>query len=497
MSRFLAPILFALMCTSPARAALELDLVGGGATQVTTLTLWGLAGQPFLILYSPYEQLTVVNPQVTLEIPVSFASLAVQTPGFLGVLDGAGVAQAQFVIPNLPAVLDLTLSMQAISRQPIDTASNLLRLTPALPENFEIALGAPSVPIAGGDVLSLEDGRLLFVGGSGPVVQSYDPDREEFGVAGVALGAAALGRTTALADGRLLFSGGLGLSGQPTDSAAVYDPTSGQTLTLTMLNPRAGHGASLLPDGRVLITGGFQTIVLTDLLQFLTGVQNSTEIFDPVSLSFAAGPNMLEARALHSSTALTDGKLLVAGGLSVIPIINLPTISNTAYVYNPTFNTFGLPIFFSGARMSQAATLLSDGRILLAGGLSIDFTDVIATGDLTQLTLGTLDDCQLFETTILGGRFSSLPGLSSGRAGAGLVALPDGGALIAGGFSANLGGGGLGFTTLATADRLRAGALSPTGNLAAPRVSPLLTPLADGTVLVVGGGPADAEIYQP
>jgi hypothetical protein len=354
--------------------------------------------------------------------------------------------------------------------------------------------------IAGGGVLATAAGRLLFAGGSGPVVQSYDPDREGFELAGVLPAGVARGRTTPLHDGRLLFSGGLDSSGQPKSAATLYDPATGETVSLTMLQRRAGHGASLLTDGSVLITGGFETIVLTDLVQFLTGVQASTEFFDPVTESFSPGPTMLEARAYHSSTALPGGKLLVAGGLSVIPIINLPAISNTAYVYNPSFNGFGLPILFSGARIMHAATLLNDGRVLLAGGLSIDFSDVIATGDLTQLRVDTLDDCLLFETTFFGGRFTAVPGLSSGRAGAGLAALPEGGALIAGGFRTSLGGGSLDFTPLESADRFfatGAGALAPTGEMSAARIGPLLSPLSDGTVLVVGGGPAGAEIYQP
>ena len=51
------------------------------------------------------------------------------------------------------------------------------------------------------------------------------------------------------------------------------------------------------------------------------------------------GPTLLEPRALHTSTTLSNGQVLIAGGLSILPIINLPNISATAYRFNPATNT--------------------------------------------------------------------------------------------------------------------------------------------------------------
>ncbi len=479
-------------------AGLVLTKEGGAALKTTTLRLAGGASQPYLILFDVAEAPTVVNPNVTLDVSLTFVNIAVGVPGFLGALDAAGMASASFVIPNDPFFLGLTISLQAIAGNPIDASSNLVRLTPALAGTFEATLDAPDLPVVGGAVAEGADGKLLVVGGSGPVAQGYDPDLEEFEIGGATFGVGVLGQSTALADGRILFTGGLDLMGQPTNAAAVYDPATGQTTTLTMNQPRAGHGASLMANGRVLITGGFNAVSLTDLLSLLTGVQASTEVFDPSTSAFTPGSNMLEPRALHSSTAMSNGRVLVAGGLTVIPILNIPTISNTAYSYNPSTGSFGLPAFFSGPRLLHAACEVGNGKVLLAGGLSLDFSQVIVTGDITQIVIGTLADGQVFTPNIISGSFSTVPGLSQGRAGAGALRLADGGALIAGGFQATFSGTTIDFAQSQNADVFTTGgAFQPTGSLVEARLLPILTALDDGTILVLGGGGLSAEVYQP
>lgn len=494
---------FAALCAfiAPARAGtLDLSKTGGASLQTTTLSLKGDAGLKYLLLFSIDEQTTPISPSVTLQIPLTFLEVATLIPNFTGQLDGAGKASASFVLPDDPVILGLTLSFQAVGGQTaITTASDLVRLTPAQAGTFEDALTAAPLPISGGAIHVEADGKLLFVGGTGLLTESYDPELEEFAVEGPAFGVGVLGQSTALADGRFLFTGGLGLDGQPTSDAAVYDPATGTTTTLSMLVPRAGHGASRMPNGKVLITGGFQAFALTDLVGFLQGIQGTSEIFDPATNTFSNGPALLEPRALHTSTAMSNGKVLIAGGLTLIPIVNLPTVSNTAYAYNPLINSFGLPIFFTGARMLHSAVELTNGKVLLVGGLSLDLSSVLTSGDLTQLAVGTLSDCQLFTSNIISGSFATVGGLSEPRAGAGVAALPGGGALIAGGFNVALSGTNIGLTTSTSADRFTQGpnALAPTGALATPRVMPLIQPLNDGTVLVAGGGPLTAEIYQP
>jgi hypothetical protein len=471
---------------------------GGAAPGTTTLTVEGTPGAIYAILFATSEQTTPLPTGATLAIPLHFLLQTFVLPGFFGVLDGSGSATASFTLNANPGVLDLVVSAQALQGPAFDAASKLVRITPQTPGTFDATLGTPALPVAGGVAVAADDGQLVLVGGSGPLAQAYDPCLEEFELAGAAFGVGLFAQSTALADGRVLFTGGLDATGQPTADAAVYDPAGGTVTPLAMGAPRAGHGASLLGDGRVLVTGGFVTFDLTDPLAFLTGVQSSTELFDPATDTFAPGPNMLEARALHTSTSLDNGGALVAGGLSVIPILNLPTISSTAYAFNPGLGTFGLPIFFQGARFLHAAAKLSDGRVLLAGGLTVDLAQFLMTLDPLDLVFQALADCQRFTPGPFGGSFTTVPGLSQPRAGAGIVALPGGDALIAGGADVSLGGGQLVFQPLADADRYDAAqTIAPTGAMSAPRFQPLLVPLSDGTVLAVGGGAAGAEVYQP
>jgi len=335
------------------------------------------------------------------------------------------------------------------------------------------------------------------------VAQRYKSRTEQWEAAGITTAFGILSQATGLPDGRVLFTGGLDpTTGQTTNAAAIYDPVAQTTTTLTMAFARAGHGASVMGNGRVLITGGLLAFDLQNPLTLLTGIQVSTEIFNPLTNTFTAGPNMLEARAMHSSTTLSNGQVLIAGGLSLIPFINLPTVSATAYRFNPTTNSFGFPSFFSGGRFLHSAVGLSDGKVLIAGGLTLDLTLFLQTLNIADLVIGTRTDCQLFTPSFIGGfgTFATVNGMQEGRAGAAIAALPGGRALIAGGFrlAINVSTSTFELTATQTADRFAQGpnAITATGSMAAPRLFPVTVNLPDGTVMVVGGGPAAAEIYQ-
>jgi hypothetical protein len=406
------------------------------------------------------------------------------------------------VIPNDPFFASLVFSLQAVAGNGTYRVSNLVRLTAQAPDTFVDALNQPAVPVIGGGTVAAPNNELLFIGGSGPVAQRYKSRTEQWELAGASFGVGLLSQTTGLADGRVLFTGGIDLTtGQPTANAGIYDPVTQTTTTLMMASPRAGHGASLMANGRVLITGGSANVDLTNPLSLFTGLQVSTEIFDPVTNTFGPGPNMLEARAFHTSTTLTTGRVLIAGGIALLPIISLPNVSSTAYLFNPATNSFGLPSLMNGARFLHTATPLSNGRVLLVGGLTLDLATFLTTLDPLDIIVGTRTDCQLFAPTPLGfGTFTTVNGMQVGRAGAAVAPLPNGGALIAGGFQMSIDFATSTFVlnATATADRFAQSpnTIAPIGSMAAPRLFPTTVNLPDGTVMVVGGGPANAEIYQ-
>jgi Kelch motif len=114
---------------------------------------------------------------------------------------------------------------------------------------------------------------------------------------------------TTLPDGRVLLAGGQQpRHGDPTAAAEIYDPASGKwSSTGDMTTPRWAHTATVLLDGTVLVTGGFagseQKVKLS-----------SAEIYDPTSGAWTAIGDMGVARAGHTATRLADGRVLVTGG---------------------------------------------------------------------------------------------------------------------------------------------------------------------------------------
>ncbi|MFK7741578.1 MAG: Kelch repeat-containing protein [Planctomycetota bacterium] len=481
---------------------LDLDKVGGALGANLTLPIQGQPNEAYALLFDIQETPTAL-PQlgITLDISDQFAWFTQGAPGWLGSTDANGDATPGIVVPNLPFLSDFVLSFQAIGGSTgAWRVSNLVRVTLQSGGSFVPALNAPAVPIAGGGVVAQDNAEFLFVGGSGPAAQRYLSRTEEWELAGATFGVGLLSQSTVLDDGRVLFTGGLDLAtGQPTDAAAIYDPATQVTTQLTMSSARAGHGSSLLGNGRVLVSGGLLAFDINNPLSLLTGIQNTTEIFDPTTDTFVAGPNMLEARALHTSTTLTDGRVLIAGGVTLLPIVNIPTVSSTAYLFNPNNNSFGLPSFFPGARLLHSATALDNGRVLLCGGLSLDLTAFLQSGNIQDIVVATRDDCLVFTPGFFG-TFASVPGMQVGRAGAALAPLPNGGALIAGGFQLTLDLATNTFVAEATetADVFSQGpnTVAPTGSMAAARLFPVTSNLPDGTILILGGGPLEAEIYQ-
>jgi len=498
----LAAATLGLLATPLAAQNLSLDKTGGALGGPVSFAVAGQPTEAYVVLLSLLEAPTPVpSLGVTLDINDALVGLSYSLPGFVGFTNASGVATASAIIPNDPFFQSLVISAQAIAGNGTYRVSNLVRLTPQASGTFVDALNQPAVPVLGGGTAAAPNNELLFVGGSGPVAQRYKSRTEEWELAGASFGVGLLSQTTGLADGRVLFTGGIDLTtGQPSTAAAVYDPATQTTTTLTMAFPRAGHGASLMPNGRVLVSGGSATFDLTNPLSLFTGLQVTTELFDPVTNTFLPGPNMLEARAFHTSTTLTSGRVLVAGGIALLPIINIPNVSSTAYLFNPTTNSFGLPSLMSGARFLHTATPLSNGRVLIAGGLTLDLTQFLQTGQLQDLIIGTRTDCQVFAQGGFFGTFTTVNGMQVGRAGAAIAPLPNGGALIAGGFELqiDLTTSTFVLNATATADRFTQGPnlLTPVGSMAAPRLFPTTVNLPDGTIMVVGGGPTNAEIYQ-
>lgn len=162
---------------------------------------------------------------------------------------------------------------------------------------------------------------------------------------------------TRLSDGRVLVAGGLEQGGIALDSTEIYDPAKGEFIPAgRMTTKRVGHTATLLPDGRVLLTGG-------SAKTFFASALASAELFEPRTNSFRAVGSMSTSRLAHRATLLADGKVLITGGQN-----EAGEKLASAEIYDPATETFSPISGMNAKRADHTATLLKNGFVLLAGG---------------------------------------------------------------------------------------------------------------------------------
>src|SRR6266566_7254335 len=205
---------------------------------------------------------------------------------------------------------------------------------------------------------------------------------------------------TLLADGRILIVGGETANG-PVSRAEIFDPAAGGfSVTGSSVVARADHTATLLGDGRVLIAGGRHFTTLLD----------ATELFDPATGSFVPLPLTLRRpRAGHSATVVADGTLLIAGGDD----------AGSAEMLDPAKgNSTLLPTLLAVPRAYHAATLLESGNVLIVGGVGRDNSP--------------LDSVELFDPATVSFDFAA-PVMQVARVQPSLRVLPDGKVQVIGG----------------------------------------------------------------
>jgi hypothetical protein len=321
---------------------------------------------------------------------------------------------------------------------------------------------------------------------------------------------------TLLRSGKVLIAGGRtrihfgeGILG----SAELYDPATGRfTPTGLMTWPRPSHSATLLPDGKVLIVGGYAP----GANPFIPRRLDSAELYDPVTETFTPTGDMRNAHVCHSATLLGNGKVLIAGDSQ-----DVMGHSSIAELYDPSSGTFTAAAAHADppgdSPLCPWSALLPDGRVLIASGCSsaeiyepaagaftptgraslcTDNTStavVLANGNVLaagseRFEGGPGDRVQSYDPE--SGAFSDAGVLITGRSFLTATALPDGTALIAGSHGGR-----------ATAELydVFTGSFRLVGDLVnSNRDLSTATLLADGSVLIAGGsGNQTAELYRP
>ena len=156
---------------------------------------------------------------------------------------------------------------------------------------------------------------------------------------------------TLLPNGKVLVTGGS--YGPGLASAELYDPASGTWTATSSVNAANGHTATLLPNGKVLVAGG---------LVFENGhfvVVSAANLYDPASGTWTATGSLTTARYVHRATLLPNGKVLVVGGFD-----ENSAIAN-AELYDPSSGTWTATGSLATARSECTATLLPNRKVCL------------------------------------------------------------------------------------------------------------------------------------
>ena len=316
---------------------------------------------------------------------------------------------------------------------------------------------------------------------------------------------------TLLLDGKVLITGGLAgesAGGLALGSAELYDPATGTfSPTGNMKNARAGHAATRLADGRILITGGY------------SGTE--AEIYDPATATFATAGNMTSSRSFHAAVLLNSGKVLITGGH---PLDGSTPSTASAEIYDPECGVFTSASDMTVPRYDHKATLLPDGSVLIVPGSdgadyataevfdprSGGFTSLPFTGSLglVAATSNLLPNGKVLQTLQVAecdintqlsnsydpatATFAAGPEMNSPHCQQVSTVLPDGTVLIVGSLD-----DATGANPSAETYDIRSGSFSLAGQVLFGRLSPSVTLLNSGNVLITGGWLAASELYEP
>ncbi|MFZ3495478.1 Kelch repeat-containing protein [Streptomyces sp. 5.8] len=356
--------------------------------------------------------------------------------------------------------------------------------------------------------VQLADGRVLITGGSDGRLTAqagtalFDPRAGTWVEGKPVPTARRMHSTTLLADGRVLVAGGYGGASspliRPLAGAELYDPVADAwTPAGELREARYAHSATLLADGRVLVAGG-TSLRSPASERSLT----SAELFDPVTREWTATREMTDARSFHPAVALSDGRVLVAGGW-VATRRNWWGGAALAYCerYDPAAGTWTPTGSFAAPLSSHQLTLLADGSVLATGGGDYEGG---ADGRLDPYSRATAERYDPGS-----GVWAAEADMPCGRARHRAVPLPTGEVLVMGGTTDVLGDAG--FRSAVRYDPL-ARSWTAVPGMAVGRTEFAATALTDGRVLVAGGsvrtGPATpsggyhlltrtSELYSP
>lgn len=216
------------------------------------------------------------------------------------------------------------------------------------------------------------------------ITEIYDPATASFTYAASLSTGNAAPNAVLLSNGNVLISGGYG-GNRRSSRAEVFDPSSGSfAASGGMSIARMSHTGTLLPNGTVLVSGG-ETASPQDA-NWVSGV-TSAELYNPTFVGagwtggFSPTGSMTQARYSHTATLLSNGKVLMTGGAS-----DRSLNRSSAEIYDSTSGLFTPTSNMGSGRYFHTATLLPNGQVLVVGGVggAIGENSTLASAELFQ-----------------------------------------------------------------------------------------------------------------
>lgn len=329
----LPALVLSLVTPSTLAQGLELTWSGGVLGWGWEIELAGLPQTAYFLapsLQTGPTPLALIDPADPRVIEVG---LDLSSSWRFGQLDPSGLDEQVFLLPPVQAIVGVDLRAQAVEypgassvfgsiSNPISTRLSLLG-SAVTPQGGPIAVRSDHAQIA------LADGRVLLAGGRPGVgsaleLEVFDPQTQSFhGVPGKLPFPLWHQEATLLDDGRVLLTGGVAELQGVSSSAFLFDPATGDLHSLPPLAaPRVLHTSTRLADGRVLLAGGASAFLDAHPLGFPLSLNTplaTCELFDPATESFAPAPALPAPLVGHAATLAPSGAVLVTGGVTPGP----------------------------------------------------------------------------------------------------------------------------------------------------------------------------------
>ncbi len=381
--------------------------------------------------------------------------------------------------------VSLSFRWQKVSRDLPGTLNRLALGLVAVALNFSItqplhgaaftSTGALATSRAGHATTLLAHGKVLTFGGfngGGPgrlaSAELYDPATETW----IATGSLNLGRTTAtaalLGNGLVLAAGGHDSASTSTASTELYNPATGLwAYTGSMTTARGNHTATLLANGKVLVVGGRNRTGGYDVF--------NAELYDPANGTWSNAGSLTTGRDTHTATLLLNGKVLVVGGApDGAQFASLSSVE----LYNPATGTWTATGSLITARQGHTATLLPDGRVLVAAGFKEGYF---------------MSSSEIYDPVT--GLWTPTGSMGTARGVHTATLLPDGKVLAVGGNYNTLIAPGIVTQSSAEVYDAAAGTWAATSSLLAARTTHTASLLPSGQVLITGGFNVNANTW--